>query len=177
MKKIVGLTVLGVAAIGVVAAGVYFLLLRGKGAAMIKIGSVVRIEYTLSDDKDTVLDSNKGKEPLIYTHGQGQILPGLEKELSGMKLNEAKKVRLAPASAYGPVDPQAFQEIPRGNIPADALKVGNTLMAKNDQGQAFPVRIHEIKDKTVVLDFNHPLAGKTLSFDVKVLEIQPPKTP
>lgn len=177
MKKIVGLTVLGVAAIGVVAAGVYFLLLRGQGAAMIKIGSVVRIEYTLSDDKGTVLDSNKGKEPLIYTHGQGQILPGLEKELSGMKLNEAKKVRLVPESAYGPVDPQAFQEIPRGNIPADALKVGNTLMAKNDQGQAFPVRIHEIKEKTVVLDFNHPLAGKTLSFDVKVLEIQPPKTP
>jgi len=166
---------LGVAGIGVVAGGVYFFLLRGKWDAMIKNGSVVHIEYTLSDDKGTVLDSNKGKEPLIYIHGQGQILPGLEKELSGMKVNDAKKVRLVPESAYGPVDPQAFQEIPRGNIPADVLKVGNTLVAKNDQGLAFPVRIHEVKEKTVVIDFNHPLAGKTLSFDVKILEVESPK--
>jgi FKBP-type peptidyl-prolyl cis-trans isomerase SlyD len=71
------------------------------------------------------------------------------------------------------VDPKGFQEFPKEKIPAEALKVGTVLMAKGPQGQQVPVRVHEIKEKTVVLDLNHPMAGKTLVFDVKVLDIQP----
>jgi FKBP-type peptidyl-prolyl cis-trans isomerase 2 len=138
----------------------------------VKDGSVVSLEYTLSDEKGKMIESNKGKTPLTYTHGQGQIIPGLEKELAGMKAGGQKNVRVKPEEAYGPVDPKAFREIPRDNVPPEALKVGTTLYAKNSQGQGFPVRVHEIKEKTVVLDLNHPLAGKALTFDVKVLDVK-----
>lgn len=175
MKKKVILSVSGVALVGIIAA-LSFLFFKGKGEGRIKEGSVVRLEYTLSDGKGLLIESSKGKEPLTYTHGQGQMLAGLEKELAGMRANEEKNVHLKPEDAYGPVDPQAFQEIPRKEFPDDALKVGNALLARNDQGQLFPVRVHEIKEKTVVLDFNHPLAGKTLTFAIKVLDIQRPGT-
>ena len=77
-----------------------------------------------------------------------------------------------PEDAYGPVDPAAFREVPKEAVPADALKVGTMLLAQGPGGQGVPVRVHEIKEKTVVMDFNHPLAGKTLSFDVKITEIK-----
>lgn len=147
-----------------------------KGDKVIKNGSMVSLEYTLSDEKGKVIESNKGKEPLSYTQGQGQIIPGLEKGLMGMKVGGTKNVKVKPEDGYGPVDPQAFHEIPRDNVPKEALKVGATLAAKNPQGQSFPVRIHEIKEKTVVMNFNHPMAGKTLSFNVKVLDIKAAET-
>ena len=174
MKKKVILSVSGVVLVGVVAV-LSILFFRGREQGRIKEGSVVRLEYALSDEKGALIESNKGKEPLSYTQGRGQIIPGLEKALSGMRVNEQKSVRVKPEDGYGAVDPKAFQEIPRAEIPADALKVGNTLLAKDHQGQMFPVRVHEVKDKTVVLDFNHPLAGKTLSFAVKILEVRPPQ--
>jgi len=148
----------------------------GKGDEVIKNGSMVSLEYTLSDEKGKVIESNKDKEPMSYTQGQGQIIPGLERELMGMKAGGTKNVRVKPEDAYGPVDPKAYREIPRDNVPAEALKVGATLVGRNPQGQSFPVRVHEIKEKTVVMDFNHPLAGKTLSFDVKVLDIKAQET-
>ncbi|MBI2360101.1 MAG: peptidylprolyl isomerase [Deltaproteobacteria bacterium] len=173
MKKKIILSVSGVALLAIIAAASLFFF-RGWNAGRIKEGSVVRFEYTLSDEKGALIESSKGKEPLTYIHGKGQIVAGLEKELAGMTMNEEKNVRLKPEDAYGQVDRQAFQEIPRKEIPADALKVGNTLVARNDRGQLFPVRVHEIKDKTVVLDFNHPLAGKALTFAIKILDIKPP---
>src|SRR3990172_9828622 len=133
-----------------------------KGTKVIKSGSTVSLEYTLSDEKGKMIESNKGKEPLNYTQGQGQIIPGLEKELLGMKAGATKNVRVKPEDAYGPVNPRAFQEIPKTNVPVEALKVGTTLVARNPQGQSMPVRVHEIKEKTVVMDFNHPLAGKKI---------------
>lgn len=143
-----------------------------KGANVIKNGSSVSLQYTLTDEKGRVIESNKGKEPMIYTHGSSQIIPGLEKELAGMAVGGEKKIRVKPEEAYGRVDPKAFREIPRANVPPEGLKVGTVLAAKNPQGQSFPVRVHEIKEKTVVMDLNHPLAGKTLSFDVKILDIK-----
>ena len=177
MKKLVVLSITGVAILAVVAVGFYVVVKTRGDEATIKNGSLVRLEYTLSDEKGTLIESNKGKEPLSYTQGQGQIIPGLEKALSGMGINEQKSVRVKPEDAYGAVDAKAFNEIPRAEIPTDALKVGNTLLAKDPRGQLFPVRVHEIKDKTVILDFNHPLAGKTLSFAVKILEVRPPQKP
>jgi FKBP-type peptidyl-prolyl cis-trans isomerase SlyD len=138
----------------------------------IREGSRVALEYTLSDETGKVIESNKGKEPMNYIHGKGQIIPGLEKQLSGMKVGEEKKVEVKPEDGYGPVNPQAFQEVPKDKLPPEALKVGTMLMAQGAQGQGIPARVHEIKDNTVIMDFNHPMAGKTLSFDIKISEIK-----
>lgn len=140
---------------------------------MIKNGSVVSFEYTISDDNGKVIDSSRGREPVTYTHGQQQIIPGLERNLSGMEINEEKNVRLPPEEAFGPVDPDGFQEVPKANIPVEDLKVGTTVQVRGQQGEDLDLRVHEIKKETVVLDLNHPLAGKTLNFGVKVLDIQP----
>lgn len=143
--------------------------------AQIREGSQVSLEYTLSDEAGTVIESNKGKQPMSYIHGKSQIIRGLEKELSGMKVGEEKKIQVKPEDGYGPVNPDAFQEVPKDKLPPEALKVGTMLMAQGPQGQGIPVRVHEIKDTTVIMDFNHPMAGKTLSFDVKISEIKTPE--
>jgi FKBP-type peptidyl-prolyl cis-trans isomerase SlyD len=143
-----------------------------KPETVIQTGSDVAFDYTLTDESGTVIDSSKGKQPMHYIHGQGQIIPGLEKELAGMAVGGEKKVTVKPEDGYGPINPQAFQEIPKEKLPADALKVGTMLMAQGPQGQGVPVRVHEIKENTVIMDFNHPLAGKTLSFDIKITDIK-----
>jgi FKBP-type peptidyl-prolyl cis-trans isomerase SlyD len=136
----------------------------------------VTLEYTLSGEDGAVIESSKGNPPLKYTHGQHQIIPGLERELTGMKTGEHKSIKVKPEDGYGAVDPKAFREFPREKLPPEALKVGTVLTARTPDGQAMAVRVHEIKEDIVVLDFNHPLAGKTLNFDVKVAEIQPAET-
>jgi FKBP-type peptidyl-prolyl cis-trans isomerase SlyD len=148
-----------------------------KPGTVIQAGSEVTFDYTLTDESGTVIDSSKGKgkEPMHYIHGQRQIIPGLEKELAGMAVGGEKKVTLKPEDAYGSIDPHAFQEIPKDRLPPGALKVGTMLMAQGPQGQGVPARVHEIKEKTVIMDFNHPLAGKTLSFDIKITGIKMPK--
>jgi FKBP-type peptidyl-prolyl cis-trans isomerase SlyD len=143
-----------------------------KPGAAIQEGSIVSIEYTLTDAASNVLDSSAGKEPLTYIQGAGQIVQGLERELAGLKVGDHKKVQVKPEEGYGLPDPKAFQEIPKDKVPLDAHKVGSMLMTKGPQGQAIALRVSEIKEKTVVVDFNHPLAGKTLNFDVKVVDIK-----
>lgn len=144
-----------------------------KPALAIQVGSMVAFDYTLTDESGNVIDTSKGKEPMHYVHGKGQIIPGLEKELAGMTVGSEKKVTVKPEDAYGPVNPQAFQEVPKDKIPPEGLKVGAVLTATGPEGQHVPVRVHEIKENTVVMDFNHPLAGKTLLFDIKITEIKP----
>jgi FKBP-type peptidyl-prolyl cis-trans isomerase SlyD len=144
-----------------------------KPKGVVQAGSQVSFDYTLTDDSGKVIDSSKGREPMTYVHGQGQIIPGLEKEMAGMAVGAGKKVKVKPEDAYGPVNPQAFQEVPKEQLPPGALKVGTMLTAQGPQGQSVPVRVHDIKEKTVVMDFNHPLAGKTLSFDIKVTDVKP----
>jgi FKBP-type peptidyl-prolyl cis-trans isomerase SlyD len=146
---------------------------KAKQEKVVKDGSVVSLQYSLSEEDGKLIESNKGKDPLKYTHGSKQIVPGLEKELTGMKVGGEKRVKVKPEDAYGVVNAKAFQEIPKEQIPANGLKVGATLAAKGPQGQEIPVRVHEIKEKTVVLDLNHPMAGKTLLFDIKILDVQP----
>lgn len=141
----------------------------------IESGSTVQLEYTLKDEEGKVLDSNKGRDPLTYTQGQEQIIPGLEKALNGMRAGEEKKVTVKPEDAYGPVDPEAQAEVPKAMLPPDALQVGARLVARSPMGDTRVVRVKEIKETTVILDLNHPLAGKTLHFDVKVLGVEPPK--
>lgn len=135
-------------------------------------GFVVSFDYTLTDQSGNVIDTSKGKEPMSYIHGGGQIIPGLESQLAGMKVGAEKKVTVKPENGYGAVNPQAFQEVAKEKLPPEALKVGTVLMAQSPQGQSIPARVHEIKEKTVIMDFNHPLAGKTLFFDIKITEIK-----
>ncbi|MEO5957224.1 MAG: peptidylprolyl isomerase [Nitrospiraceae bacterium] len=134
-------------------------------------GSVVSLAYTLTLEDRSVLESNVGKEPMTYTQGAHEIVPGLEMAMEGMKKGEHKHVIVAPADGYGPFDPEALREVKKELIPAAAQKVGTQLQGQSGDGTtAFPI-VKEIKPETVVLDFNHPLAGKTLHFDVTVLAI------
>ncbi|MPZ76984.1 MAG: peptidylprolyl isomerase [Deltaproteobacteria bacterium] len=139
-------------------------------------GSIVSIEYTLTDEAGKVIDSNVGKEPLTYIHGAGQIVPGLEKELSGLKVGAQKTVTVKPEEGYGPLNPELIQELPKDRFPQDALKVDSILMMQTPQGP-IPIRIMQIKGETVVVDLNSPLAGKTLTFDVRVSDIKESSTP
>ncbi|HEX3176668.1 MAG TPA: peptidylprolyl isomerase [Methylomirabilota bacterium] len=139
----------------------------------IKNGSRVRIEYTLSDDGGKVLDTNKGEEPFAYTQGAKEIVPGLESALAGLHAGDVKQVKVAPEDGYGAVDPKAQIEVGRDRVPPD-VKVGSELTGRAPNGATRPVRVKEVKDDTVVLDLNHPLAGKTLNFDVKILSVDGP---
>ncbi len=141
----------------------------------IEKGSTVQLEYTVKDDAGTVLDSNKGRSPLTYTQGERQIVPGLEAQLAGLHAGERKTVVLKPEEAFGPIDPNAQTEVPKSLLPPESLTVGAHLVARNASGEQRPVTVKEIKDGTVILDLNHPLAGKTLVFEVKVLGVDPPK--
>lgn len=143
-----------------------------RGNSRIQNGSTVQLEYTLTDDKGTLLDTNKEKEPLIYTHGQGQIIPGLEKALSGLRVGDTKHVVVSSDEAYGPIRPDAFVEVPKERIPEKLQTVGAHLVGKGQNGQTRHAFVKEIKEKTIVLDTNHPLAGKALTFDVKVMGIE-----
>ena len=146
--------------------------LKLEAGDMVTEGSIVALAYTLLDEGGNVLDSSDGSSPMVYVHGQGQIVPGLEKALEGMKVGEEKTVTLKPEDAYGRSNPQAYQEIPRDKFPADTLKVGAVLTVRGPEGMPVTMRVHEIRDKVVLVDFNHPLAGKTLTFKVKVSEIK-----
>jgi FKBP-type peptidyl-prolyl cis-trans isomerase SlyD len=134
-------------------------------------GKQVTLEYTLKLDDQSVVDTNVGGEPLKVTQGRHELIPGLEKALEGMATGEKKNVTVDPPEAYGTVDPKAFQEVNLNMVPADSRKVGTQLEGKTADGRKVFPRISEVKNETVVLDFNHPLAGKTLHVDVKVLDV------
>ena len=152
---------------------------KPKDDRTVKDGMMVSVEYTLKGSDGKVIESSKGKEPLKYIHGNKMMIPGLEKELTGMKVGGAKHVTVKAEDAYGPVNKNAFQEVPKDKIPANGLKVGAMLAGQGPQGQPMQARVHEIKEKTVVVDLNHPMAGKTLVFEIKVVDIQtaPPPQP
>lgn len=145
---------------------------KKEGGNMVSSGKEVSLEYTLKLADEKVVDTNVGQEPLTYTQGSGQLITGLETKLEGMSVGESKHVTVTPEDGYGSVNPQAFQEVPKENIPTEAMKVGTELIGRDAQGRVVRPRVFEIKDKTVVLDFNHPLAGETLYFDVKILDVK-----
>ena len=168
----------------VVATVATLLLLAGPAAAQekdnpgspaIENGSKVSFEYTLMDEAGKVIETSKGRDPLSYTQGGQQIIPGLEKALTGMRAGEEKKVTVKPEEGYGPLDPKAQVEVPKTAIPPEALKVGTTLQGRSPSGAPQMARVKEVKEKTVVLDLNHPLAGQTLVFEVKIVGVEPPK--
>ena len=139
-----------------------------EDAVMIEDGKQVSIMYSLTVDGD-VIDSNAGGEPLIYVQSAGQILPALEAELAGLKVGDKKSVALAAADGYGETTEEAFMEVPIDQIPEEARKVDGQLQSPDYPG---PIRVVEVKEDVVVLDFNHPLAGKDLAFEVEIVAIE-----
>jgi len=135
-------------------------------------GKRISIEYTLVLDDGTEADSNVGGDPLVYEQGTQQILPALETALAGLAVNDRKKITIPPADGYGDVDPKAFREVPLEEIPEEARKVDAMLIGIDAQGNKMPVRVQKVGEKMATLDLNHPLAGRTLTFDVKILKIE-----
>jgi len=136
-------------------------------------GMVVRIDYTLRNAGGEVLDSSDGGEPLSYIQGANQIVPGLERELAGLEVGQAKDVQVAPEEGYGHKDPQGVFGVPRAAFPPDSPpKVGQAFVGEDDEGQAVPVRVVEVRDDLVMVDANHPLAGETLFFHVEIREVR-----
>ena len=173
MRSIVRLLGIFCAATLALSSAVVFSADTNSANKVVKDGTVVSLQYTLSGEDGKTIESNKGKDPLKYTQGSHQIIPGLEKSLAGMKVGDEKRIKVAAKDAYGVVDPRAVQEIPKEKIPSNGLKVGAVLMASGPGGQPVPVTVKEVKENTVVIDMNHPMAGKNLVFDVKVLDVQP----
>jgi len=137
----------------------------------IQNGSKVSIHYTLTVEGE-VVDTSQGNPPLEYVHGQGQIIPGLEEALIGLKSGDKKNAVVAPEKGYGPRFDQAVQKIPASSFPQkDSLKVGD-MVSGQVSGKPFQGKVVEVTDADVTLDMNHPLAGKELHFDVEVLSVE-----
>lgn len=139
---------------------------------MIKEGSTVSIEYTLTLDDGATADSNVGGEPLVYNQGEQEILPALEEALVGLAEGDSKQVKLTAEQGYGLVDPEGFQEVTPDMVPEDARTVGTMLIASDPEGNRQPIRVHEVGADKIVLDFNHPLAGQALTFDIRILAVE-----
>jgi FKBP-type peptidyl-prolyl cis-trans isomerase SlyD len=138
----------------------------------IKDGSKVSMEYTLYLEDGSVEETNVGKDPLEYEHGANMLIPGLETKLEGLKAGDKIKVEVPPEEAYGVFNPDWFQEVPKEKIPPEFQKVGTVLKTTLTDGSVARARVHEVKEDTIVMDYNHPLAGKTLTFEVKILDVK-----
>ena len=138
----------------------------------VKPGDTVHIHYTGTLRDGTTFNSSEGRDPLQFEVGSGQIIPGLDKAIPGMEVGDKKTVNVPCDEAYGPVDPQMRQAVPREGIPDDIpLDLGTRLQMQTQQGQVTPVTVVEVTDEQVTLDANHPLAGQDLTFAIELVHI------
>lgn len=137
-----------------------------------KSGDKVRIHYTGTLNDGSVFDSSEGRDPLEFTLGSGQVIPGFDTGVTGMAVGEKKTIEIPCAEAYGESNPGAIQDVPRDQIPAEIpLEVGLQLQMQSPQGQVIPVSVTTVTDDTVTLDANHALAGKDLTFALELVSI------
>lgn len=137
----------------------------------IQENQIVSIEYEVKDG-DTVVDSNVGGAPLVFMFGKGQIIPGLENGIVNMSIGEKAEVLVKAEDAYGAHNPEAKQEVPKDQFAGIDLQVGMTLYGQGEDGSTVQVVVQEIGEENVLIDFNHPLAGKDLFFNVTVNNIR-----
>ena len=138
----------------------------------VKKGDHVKVHYTGKLTSGEQFDSSKGKQPLAFTVGAGQMIKGFDEAIPGMEVGEKKTINIAPENAYGEKNIEAIIEFPKSNIPEDMkLEPGMKLQLQNEQGHPIPVVVTEVKEDVVVLDANHELAGKELVFDIELVEI------
>ncbi len=134
-------------------------------------GDRIRLHYKGTLDDGTEFDSSAEREPIEITIGRGQFFPGLENAFMGMAEGDTKRVTLEPENAFGAYNPQRIQTVERDSIPAEIkLEIGTVLQAKNENGDLTPVKVVEFSDKNVTFDFNHPLAGEALTFELTLVE-------
>jgi peptidylprolyl isomerase len=137
-------------------------------------GDKVRVHYHGKLRSGETFDSSEGREPLEFTIGSGQVIKGFDDGVTGMNTGEKKTVEIPVGDAYGEKNDEMIIEFPKDQFPPDMNpEVGQQLMMNNGQGQSFPVNIVEVREETVLLDANHPLAGQDLIFDLELVEIVP----
>jgi FKBP-type peptidyl-prolyl cis-trans isomerase 2 len=137
-------------------------------------GDKVKVHYHGTLRNGETFDSSKGREPLEFTVGSGQVIKGFDEGVKGMKVGDKKTVEIAVKDAYGEKQQEMMIEFPKDQFPADMNpEVGMQLMMSNGSGQNFPVTVAEIREGSVVLDANHPLAGQDLIFDLELVSIEP----
>ncbi|HIF47916.1 peptidylprolyl isomerase [Candidatus Thioglobus sp.] len=139
----------------------------------VKKDAVVEMHYTLKNDAGEVVDSSKGQDPMPFIQGRGNIIPGLEKELEGMKAGDTCDVSVKPEDGYGVHHAEGIQEIPKEALQGiENIEIGMELQSQDEQGNPFIVRVEEIKDDVVIINANHPLAGQTLHFNVSIESVR-----
>ena len=135
-------------------------------------GNSVKVHYTGKFDDGTVFDSSTGCEPLQFTIGEGQVIPGFEQGVIGMNPDETRTVAIPADEAYGPHREELVTVIDRNQLPPDmVLSLGQQLQARQADNQSYVVTVTDIAGSNVILDANHPLAGKDLTFDIQLVEI------
>ena len=133
-------------------------------------GTKVKIHYTGTLNDGKIFDSSEGREPLEFTIGNNQVIKGFEDGIKGMKLNDEKTIKIKAKDAYGERDERMVASVPRDKFPPE-VQAGGTLLLKGPNGERLPAVVKEVKDNIVVIDMNHPLAGKELNFKIKVVGI------
>jgi len=140
--------------------------------SQVKENNTVKVNYTGKLSDGQVFDSSEGKEPLEFTLGKGQLIPGFEKGLIDMKVKEKKTITIAKDEAYGEINKDLIQEVKKTELPQDMTpEVGMGLVSKTPDGQEMNLLVIEVKEESIIIDGNHPLAGKDLIFDLEVVEI------
>jgi len=135
-------------------------------------GNTIKVDYTGTLDDGTVFDTSEGKQPLEFEVGAGKIIKGFDNAVMGMEKGEEKEIKLGPADAYGEPNPELVKKVPRASLPQDQEpKQGMMLLLKAPDGRQIPAKIMGVTDAEVSIDLNHPLAGKTLNFKIKVVDI------
>ncbi|MAE75491.1 MAG: peptidylprolyl isomerase [Planctomycetes bacterium] len=139
----------------------------------VAIDTVVDIHYSLKLDDGKLVESSAGGEPLTYLHGHGALVPGLEEQTTGKTVGDRFSVSVPAEEGYGMPDAEAIQQVPRTAFPDDVeLEVGLAMQASTEDGDSMLLRVVELGDENVTVDFNHPLAGETLHFEIEILAVR-----
>lgn len=140
--------------------------------SQVKDGDTVKVHYTGSLKNGEVFDTSKEKDPLEFTLGQGQLIPGFEKAVAGLNVGDTTKVEIPSAEAYGEERDDLIINVPKDQLPGDVTpQVGMQLQVNQPNGQPVPVRVTDISETELTLDANHPLAGKDLTFEIELVAV------
>lgn len=141
--------------------------------SQVKANDTVRVHYTGKLENGQIFDSSLERDPLEFTLGQGQLIPGFEQGVLDMKVNEKKTIEIPHTEAYGEVREELFHEVGKDKLPEEMkVEVGMGLISKAPDGSERQLTVHEVKDDTIIVDANHPLAGKDLTFELELVEIK-----
>lgn len=136
-------------------------------------GDTVQVHYKGTLKDGTVFDESDEENPLEFTVGSGQIIPGFEEAVKGMDVEEEKTVSIEAAEAYGEHDQEKIQKYSRDSLPDDfEPQKGQVLALKDQEGREIPVSVVDFDDETITVDLNHPLAGRELTFEIKVVDVE-----